>query len=104
MKRLAYLAAASLAWLALSASAQPLPSPQPQPQPAKVLRQFVYLGQDELGRNLPILDRPDIAGAEVIYPWISLEPRKEAYDFSMVEHDLALTRARGKAMYIEVGD
>jgi len=67
-------------------------------------RDFVYLGQGDLDENLPILDRPDIAGAEVIYVWASLEPQKDRYDFSMVEHDLALVRDRGKAMYIEIGD
>ena len=72
--------------------------------PASKPRDFVYLGQDDLDQNLPILDRPDIAGAEVMYPWISLEPQKDHYDFSMIEHDLALTKARGKAMYIEILD
>src|SRR3569623_706380 len=52
-------------------------------------RNFVYLGQDGLQQNLKILDRPDIAGAEVIYVWMNLEPRKGVYDFSMIEHDLA---------------
>ncbi|MEO7187181.1 MAG: hypothetical protein ABIW58_02100 [Sphingomicrobium sp.] len=67
-------------------------------------RNFIYLGQDDLDKNLRILDRPDIAGVEVIYVWLSLEPRKDHYDFSMIEYDLALTQARGKAMYIQVGD
>jgi hypothetical protein len=81
----------------------PAPS-ESAPRPADKPRDFVYLGQDELEENLPILNRPDIAGAEVIYVWRNLEPRKGQYDFSMIEHDLALTRSRGKAMYIEVGD
>jgi len=72
--------------------------------PAGKPRDFVYLGQDELDQNLHILDRSDIAGAEVMYVWRSLEPQKGHYDFSMIEHDLALARARGKAMYIEVLD
>ena len=67
-------------------------------------RDFVYLGQDDLDQNLPILDRPDIAGAEIMYIWRNLEPQKGRYDFSMIEHDLALAKARGKAMYIEVLD
>ena len=68
------------------------------------MRQFVYFGQDELKLNLPILERADIAGAQVMYVWSNLEPFEGAYDFSMIEHDLALTKARGKAMYIEVLD
>jgi hypothetical protein len=73
-------------------------------RPSSKPRDFVYLGQDDLDVNLPILERSDIAGAEVVYVWRSLEPKKGHYDFSMIEHDLDLTKSRGKAMYIEVGD
>lgn len=96
MDWLQYLAAACAAFFALPASAQT--------EPAKKMRQFVYLGQDELELNLPILERPDIAGVQVMYVWMNLEPAKDAYDFSMIEHDLALAKARGKAMYVEVLD
>jgi hypothetical protein len=96
MKRYALLTAACAATLALPAFAQSAGE--------KKLRQFVYLGQDELELNLPILDRPDIAGAQVLYVWMNLEPEEGVYDFSMIEHDLALARARGKAMYVEVLD
>jgi hypothetical protein len=68
------------------------------------LRHFVYLGQDELDAALPILDRPDISGAQVIYVWRNLERRRGEYDFSMIEHDLALTRARHKGLFVEVLD
>ena len=75
------------------------------PQLARAQPQnFVYLGQDELDAALPILDRPDIGGVQVMYVWSNLEPEKGAYDFSMIEHDLALARTRGKAMYVEVLD
>lgn len=94
MKWLACLGCVLTLFFASPASAWPPSKP----------RDFVYLGQDDLDQSLPILDRPDIAGAEVIYVWASLEPQKDRYDFSMIEHDLALTRARGKAMYIEIGD
>ncbi|MES2443119.1 MAG: hypothetical protein V4574_09840 [Pseudomonadota bacterium] len=65
---------------------------------------YLYLGQDELELNLPILDRPDISGAQVMYVWGNLEPEKGKYDFSMIEHDLALATARGKGFFIEVLD
>ena len=92
MKWLAWLAAAIVLALATSARA------------AEPLRHFVYLGQDELDAALPILDRPDIAGAEILYIWRNLEPSEGEYDFSMIEHDLALTEARGKALFVEVLD
>ena len=73
-------------------------------RPDKPIRQFVYLGQDELKLNLPILDRPEIAGAQIMYVWMNLEPTKDGYDFAMIEHDLALAKARGKTIYVEVLD
>lgn len=97
MKDFIHLAAALIACIAFTASPAPA-------RPADALRHFVYLGQDELDAALPILDRPDIAGAQVIYVWRNLEPEQGAYDFSMIEHDLALTEARGKALFVEVLD
>jgi hypothetical protein len=35
---------------------------------------------------------------------MNLESTKDGYDFSMIEHDLALAKARGKELYIEVLD
>jgi hypothetical protein len=99
MRWFTWLAAAFIAWLAPPASALPAPA-----RPAPTLRNFVYLGQDDLDGALPILDRPDISGAEVMYVWRSLEPRRGAYDFSMIEHDLALVRARGKGLFVEISD
>ncbi|MEZ0242364.1 MAG: hypothetical protein ACAH11_03245 [Sphingomonas sp.] len=85
-------------WLALAALLAASPAA------AAPLQNFVYLGQDELDLSLPILDRPDIYGAQVMYIWGNLEPEKGKYDFSMIEHDLALAKARGKGFFIEVLD
>jgi hypothetical protein len=79
-------------------------APPASARPAPALRNFVYLGQDDLDAALPILERPDISGAEIMYVWRNLEPRQGVYDFSMIEHDLGLTRARGKGMFVEVLD
>jgi hypothetical protein len=92
----------ALAWIA--ATATPASARPASARPAPALRNFVYLGQDDLDAALPILDRPDIAGAEVMYVWRNLEPRRGTYDFSMIEHDLALTRGRGKGLFVEVLD
>jgi hypothetical protein len=74
------------------------------PAAAAPLQNFVYLGQDELEAALPILDRPDIQGAQVLYIWKNLEPRKGVYDFSMIEHDLALARAHHKQFWLQIQD
>jgi hypothetical protein len=91
-------------FIGLAAACIALLAPPAGARPAAPLRHFVYLGQDELDAALPILDRPDISGAEALYVWRNLEPERGAYDFSMIEHDLALTEARGKSLFIEVGD
>lgn len=88
MIRAAALALALLA--ALPAAAQP--------------QNFLYLGQDELEPALDILDRPDIRGVQVIYIWKNLEPAKGAYDFSMIEHDLAIARRHGKQFWLQIAD
>ena len=35
-----------------------------------------------------MLRRPDIAGAQLVYTWKSLETARDRYDFSQIEHDL----------------
>ena len=103
--RLVNAGARALRWLTcLAAGCIALLAPPASARPAPAVRNFVYLGQDDLDAALPILDRPDIDGAQVMYVWRSLEPRRGAYDFSMIEHDLALTRARHKRMFVEVLD
>ena len=67
-------------------------------------RNFLYLGQDELEAALPILDRPDIQGVQVLYVWSNLETGKGVYDFSMIEHDLALARAHHRKFWLQIED
>jgi hypothetical protein len=74
------------------------------PATAGPLQNFLYLGQDELEESLPILDRGDITGVQVLYIWKNLEPRKGAYDFSMIEHDLAIAQAHHKQFWLQIED
>lgn len=85
-------------WLALAALLTAIPAT------AAPLQNFVYLGQDELEEALPILDRPDIQGAQILYIWKNLEPRKGVYDFSMIEHDLAIAHAHHKQFWLQIED
>jgi len=90
---LARFALALLCWLGILAA-----SPAAADEP----RNFIYTG--ELAEHLDLLDRPDIEGAQVIYPWRMLEPEKGEYDFSAIEADLALTDARGKQLFAQIQD
>jgi len=85
-------------WLALAALLIAAPVAAKQPQ------NFLYLGQDEIEGLLPILDRPDIDGAQILYIWSNLEPSKGVYDFSMIEHDLAIVRAHHRQFWLQIED
>ena len=65
---------------------------------------FLYLGQGDMVAVLPLLARHDVAGAQVVYSWKSLEPEKGRYDFSAIEHDLATTNGLHKKLFVQLQD
>jgi len=83
---------ALLCWLGLFAATAAAAEP----------RNFIYTG--DLAKNVDLLDRPDIDGAQVVYPWRMLEPEKGVYDFSAIEADLALADAAGKQLFAQIQD
>ena len=87
------VALALLCWLGVFAA---VPAHAAEP------RNFIYTG--DLAEHLDLLERPDIEGAQVVYPWRMLEPEKGVYDFSAIEADLALTDAAGKQLFAQIQD
>ena len=81
-----------LAWLTAS--------PARAAQPAN----FLFLDADDMSDHRDMLARPDIAGGQIIYPWRLLEPRKDHYDFSKLEQDLALAQSLHKKLWVTIGD
>jgi len=65
---------------------------------------FLFLDADDMSDHRDLLARPDIAGGQIIYPWRQLEPRKDQYDFSKLEQDLAVARSLHKKLWISIGD
>jgi hypothetical protein len=65
---------------------------------------YLFLGGDDLASRQSLLERADIAGAQRVYTWRSLEPKKGEYDFSAIERDLALTEKLHKKLFIQVQD
>lgn len=65
---------------------------------------FIYTGNGDLAAAAAILERPDIAGAQVVYNWRALEPAKGEYDFSAIERDLEQTGKLNKKLFIQVQD
>jgi len=55
---------------------------------------FRYMGAGDLEQFREVLTRPEIAGVQIVYSWRSLEPGKDAYDFSGIERDLASSAVR----------
>ncbi len=68
------------------------------------VQNFLYLGQGEMPTVLPLLARLDVAGAQVVYSWKSLELGEGRYDFSAIEHDLATTKGLHKKLFVQLQD
>ena len=81
-----------LTGIALSASAGNTPA------------NFLYVGSGELQGVTHLLERPDIAGVQVVYNWRDLETARDRYDFSLIEHDLQLSDALHKKLFIQIQD
>jgi hypothetical protein len=72
--------------------------------PALAFENYLYTGNGDLPQQQKILQRPDIAGAQVVYSWKALEPSEGVYDFSAIERDLAATAALKKQLFIQIQD
>lgn len=70
---------------------------------AKPPQNFIY-SNDALASIQPLLERQDIAGAQVLYSWKSLETGPGQYNFSSIEKDLALMDKRHKKLFIQIQD
>ncbi|HEY1212223.1 MAG TPA: hypothetical protein VGE93_01195 [Bryobacteraceae bacterium] len=65
---------------------------------------FLFLDADDMSDHRDMLARPDIAGGQIIYSWRLLEPRKDHYDFSKLEQDLAVARKLHKKLWVAISD
>lgn len=65
---------------------------------------FIYTGSGDLEAARPVLERPDIEGAQIVYNWRGLEPSEGQYDFSAIERDLELTAGLGKKLFVQIQD
>src|SRR5689334_2552948 len=64
---------------------------------------FLFVGS-ELAEHTRLLERPDIAGAQVVYSWKALESAEGQYDFSAIETDLGLTERTHKKLFLQIQD
>lgn len=65
---------------------------------------FLFAGSDDLVTHQALIERPDIAGVQIVYTWKSLEHAQGEYDFSQIENDLAFLEKRGKKLFVQLQD
>jgi hypothetical protein len=92
LRRSIYLSLSALLWTA-STPAWPKPP-----------ENFLFLGSDELSASRTLLERPDIAGAQIVYSWRRLEPVKGRYNFEPIEADLKVAEQAGKNQFVQLLD
>ncbi|MGW6408364.1 hypothetical protein ACWF95_14450 [Streptomyces vinaceus] len=100
---LGVLLATALAHTALAPAAVAAPAGPGRAAPSPA--QYLYSSIGDFDTEVkPLLDRPDIAGAQVVVPWKALEPQKGRYDFSAIEEALTAVRTRHKNLFVQVQD
>ncbi|WP_106793988.1 hypothetical protein [Aquimarina sp. Aq78] len=75
------------------------------PIPHDNILHFVYFSRDrELIVNHPLLSMHRFQGAQIMYSWKELEPKKGQYDFSIIKEDIAYLKKHGKKLFIQLQD
>lgn len=73
--------------------------------PAAEVRHFVFFGQDRERISEPaFLGTKPFEGAQLKYTWRELEPDKDKFEFSAIEHDLNFLTSRSKKLFIQLQD
>jgi hypothetical protein len=65
---------------------------------------FLFLGGDKASLHESELKNSCATGAQIIYSWKQLEPKKGVYDFSKIENDLAFLSSTHKKLFIQIQD
>jgi hypothetical protein len=65
---------------------------------------FLYTSSGDLESLAPVIQRPDIAGVQIVYSWKSLEKARDQYDFSQIERDLAYLTGLNRKLFVQVQD
>lgn len=69
------------------------------------IKHFVYFAGDRRSlRNHPLLGNERFAGAQIMYSWRRLEPKKDKYDFSIIENDYTYLKSKNKKLFIQLQD
>lgn len=71
---------------------------------ARAVENYIYTSAGDFDSVKGLLNRSDIAGAQVVYPWRMLEKSKGVYDFSPIEKDLAYAQSLHKQLFVQIQD
>ncbi|VVD82807.1 hypothetical protein PHO31112_01199 [Pandoraea horticolens] len=71
---------------------------------AGAVENYIYTSAGDFDSVKTLLNRPDISGAQIVYPWRMLEKSKGVYDFSPIEKDLAHLQSLHKRLFIQLQD
>ncbi|AJC23519.1 hypothetical protein RO07_20830 [Pandoraea pulmonicola] len=74
------------------------------PSLARSVENYIYTSAGDFDSVKELLNRPDIVGAQVVYPWQMLEKSRGVYDFSSIERDLAYAQALHKQLFVQIQD
>jgi hypothetical protein len=75
------------------------------PIPQDSIRHFVYFSRDRaLIVKHPLLYIPRFKGAQIMYSWKELEPKKGEYNFSIIKEDIAYLKKYKKKLFIQLQD
>jgi len=67
------------------------------------IKHFVYFSKDrEAIQNHPLLTIPQFSGAQIMYSWNQLEPKKDQYYFSLIIEDYEYLKSHGKKLFIQL--
>jgi hypothetical protein len=90
-----------LTLICVTGSAQTADSPRTKP-----IHHYVFFGgnREQIRTLRAFLDNAQFEGAQIIYPWRSLEPGKDEYDFGAIRDDLAFLKSKNKKLWIQLQD
>lgn len=75
------------------------------PIPNDNIKHFVYFAIDrDAIHNHPLLSNDRLFGAQIMYPWAKLEPKRGQYDFSAIRADYDYLKSHGKKLFVQLQD
>jgi hypothetical protein len=69
------------------------------------IKNYLFIGMDRDQLKDTAYFKPDVFdGVQITYAWNQLEPKKDKYDFSIIDEDLRILKKHGKKLFIAFTD